>query len=109
MSTKHTPGPWAIGYTSAEKDPFVVTADDGTKYHRRVMVAVAGPSTGVGEYMAHANAALIAAAPELLEALEEIARGVGPFSMDRLEHATNTIEAMKGLARAAIAKARGES
>lgn len=52
-----------------------------------------------------ANAHLIAAAPELLEALKKIAEGKGPFSSDRLTHAENTIEAMRELARAAIAKA----
>jgi len=44
---------------------------------------------------------------DLLAALEEISKGVGPFSQDHLTHAKNTIEAMKGLARAAIAKAKG--
>ena len=68
------------------------------------------------------NAPLLAAAPdmaakidrieavngELLAALEEIAEGAGPFSMDPLTHAGNTIEAMKEIARAAIAKAKGD-
>ena len=43
---------------------------------------------------------------ELLAALEEIAEGAGPYSMDPLQHASNTIEAMKELARAALAKAQ---
>lgn len=37
-------------------------------------------------------------------ALEEVVRGAGPFSRDRLEHATNTIEAMREIARAALAE-----
>ena len=44
------------------------------------------------------------AAPDLLQALEEIIKGEGPFSQDHMQHAINTIEAMKDLARAAIAK-----
>ena len=40
---------------------------------------------------------------ELLMTLHEIARGAGPYSRDPLEHATNTIEAMKQLAKNAIA------
>ncbi len=36
------------------------------------------------------------------QALEEIAIGQGPFSIDQLKHASNTIEAMKDLAKAAL-------
>jgi hypothetical protein len=35
-------------------------------------------------------------------ALEEIRKGAGPYSRDPLEHATNTIEAMKALAAEAL-------
>ena len=45
---------------------------------------------------------------DLLAALKEISEGAGPFSQDPLKHAANTIEAMKELARAAIAKATGK-
>ena len=44
---------------------------------------------------------------ELLEALKEIAKGTGGFSRDPLEHASNCIDYMKGLAEKAIAKAEG--
>lgn len=43
----------------------------------------------------------------LLEALKEISKGQGAFSMDHLTHAVNTIEDMKGIAKVAIAKAEG--
>lgn len=39
-------------------------------------------------------------------ALEEIAKGEGPFSMDQLTHAGNTIDAMKGLAIEALKEAK---
>lgn len=39
----------------------------------------------------------------LREALEEIEKGAGPFSCDPLTHASNTIDAMKEQARAALA------
>ena len=55
-----------------------------------------------------ANARLIAAAPKLLEALQEITEGKGRFSLDHLTHAENTIEDMKEIARAAIAAAEGK-
>ena len=44
----------------------------------------------------------------LVEALEEITKGEGPFSHDRLTHASNTIENMKRIASEAIAKVKGE-
>ncbi len=42
----------------------------------------------------------------VVEALEQIAEGAGPFSRDPLEHASNCIEAMKATALAALAAAR---
>ena len=54
-----------------------------------------------------ANAALIVKAvnchDKLVAALREIAQGKGRYSMDKLEHAANTIEDMKALAVAALA------
>jgi len=38
----------------------------------------------------------------LREALKEISKGEGAYSLDRLTHAENTIRAMKDLARAAL-------
>lgn len=45
---------------------------------------------------------------DLLEALKEISKGEGAFSLDHLTHACNTIESMKSIAIAAIAKAEGK-
>lgn len=52
--------------------------------------------------------AMLAAAPQMLEALKEIAKGEGRFSTDHLKHASNTIDDMKDLATAAIAAASPE-
>lgn len=38
----------------------------------------------------------------LREALQEVAKGEGPFSRDQLTHAQNTIEAMKEIALNAL-------
>ncbi len=46
---------------------------------------------------------------ELMEGLMEITKGKGRFSRDPFEHAANTIEDMKGLARALIEKHGGSS
>lgn len=89
----HTPGPWSC-YLNDEQG-FDVYQDDGS-----------GNGDGVpclpGDPQSSANAHLIAAAPELLSALEGLLpEGWGDGTMDH----------MPGVlaARAAIAKARGEA
>ena len=42
---------------------------------------------------------------DLLAALQEIEKGEGRFDLDHKQHAINTIENMKAIARIAIAKA----
>ena len=92
MSNKSTPGPWEVNgsgeYEICELDTVTITAnhdisDDGPE---RVM----------------ADARLIAAAPDLLAALEELSEYIdGYFDMDQLGN-----ERLAS-ARAAIAKAKG--
>lgn len=83
MKTSYTLGPWA-----RESDGFIYAGDE----------AVASPncSANLDIEEREANARLIAAAPELLEALDAIFNGTGM-----------TGENMD-LARAAIKKAKGE-
>ena len=100
METKHTPGPW-------ENSPSChVYAGEGE------LIADAGDSLTLGVSEMEANARLIAAAPELLDALNhareliKAARGYFPKSIKnpdtfRLENTNATIEA-------AIAKATGD-
>ena len=95
--TKHTPGPWHAlpartgFYVQSENDIIVDTADQNARY---------------GTIDNEANANLIAAAPELLVALEavEIAATMGFASAEILRHDSAI---RKGI-RAAIAKAKGE-
>ena len=63
MSEGHTPGPWDFwsGYNAVDKMEAEITADDGD-----IVIARYNHLIGEGE----ANAQLIAAAPDLLEALE---------------------------------------
>jgi len=95
MSTQHTPGPWEID-----------EVDKGFS------AQILGPSTGFCRDIlatlpmewaeSEANARLIAAAPELLEALQKIATvdmGGGFLGA----------QACRKVALAAIAKARGEA
>lgn len=73
---KHTPGPWMVGgiYPKGEEDRRAITADDGTKYHRRRTVARVVTPTGYADTHPEieANAHLIAATPEMYEALKSL-------------------------------------
>jgi len=85
MADKHTPGPWKIG-TPPPNGEQTVGTDQG------LMVAVATTGAGV---QTKANASLIAAAPDLLDVLEELVAEFGVCGLTEK-------------ARAAIAKATGE-
>ena len=75
---------------------------------RLIAAAPEAPHACVPECPGEQNRRKLEAYPDLLAALEEIAKGEGRFNRDPLEHATNTIEDMQSIARAAIAKAHGE-
>ena len=65
--SKHTPGPWKVGQYLGSPSSFCVHMDAGDKGRGiDVVEAVAGITTE----QRLANARLIAAAPELLEALQ---------------------------------------
>jgi len=97
MTSKHTPGPWI--YFSEAPAIMGLDTEDGTQ-----SVEICIFPEWFDEYKSEqwANAALIAAAPDLLEALEELNKimedGCGVW----------TIESQRR-ARAAIAKAKGET
>ena len=101
--SKHTPGPWSVGEVSHKKQRVDIDSlhADQTVGHQtwRGLARAYGcedmPAEGTAVMLA--NARLIAAAPELLEALKVLVEngGIGP-------------EQMFHDARAAIAKATGE-
>lgn len=90
--SKHTPGPWIIGFDDGSGESYI-TANQ--------VVVVRGGEDGWGVMNGvenPADARLIAAAPDLLEALERI------VACDPYKQSSAAI-----IAREAIAKARGES
>lgn len=107
MNDKYTKSPW--GWQDFGNAP-VLVAQHG---HREIIISANhagmvnmsddGILLVVNEN--HPNAKLIAAAPELLEALIEISEGSGAYSLDPLTHASNCIDNMKRLALEAIIKA----
>jgi len=97
---KHTPGPWLTDRNN------VHTGQIATIHHclNNNWVEVwtdKWAETGLGEAEQEANARLIAAAPELLDALVEAASGYSEFSEGDRE--------ILRKCRAAIAKATGET
>ena len=95
--TKHTPGPWRIHcdlYAEAGDNLIVAKAKQFTDYK-----------------VSMANARLIAAAPELLEALKETRwlatrqMRTEPFSDQELDRAAQALE----MAKLAIEKAKGRA
>ncbi|AMG89622.1 hypothetical protein B9G72_17220 [Bordetella bronchiseptica] len=98
--TKHTPGPWAIRYD------YVVQArsfDDG----RLVPVAQPYGVNGDGSDL-FANARLIAAAPNLLEALEAEEEWRGREAAGEIDPEWDYETMVAAKRRAAISKAKGE-
>ncbi len=93
MTNKHTPGPWKVS---------------SDHYHickGATAVAAVFGTTGHDAARSEANARLIAAAPELLEALEhaltttqKIARGTGRrhYTLNTLQEMADAIKAAKG-------------
>lgn len=93
MNTKHTPGPWKATESFAP---------DGSSrgLHIRAWRNHVAYMPGVG-HQDFADAALIAAAPELLEALQRIVRAGDRLSIN------HPLDGLVDEARAAIAKATG--
>lgn len=101
MNKKHTPGPWVVGYGDAVGigEVFGVGLDTEPDWTPVCMLSL---SENVNE-LDEANASLIAAAPELLDALQslidmDVAYQRGPKVWEAVENA-----------RAAIAKATGDA
>ena len=96
MTAKHTPGPWAHHNTPT---PFIYVNAGG------LPICQIYTSTAHGQSMGEqfANARLIAAAPELLEALQKMLPELRGLSI-----VSDTAAEMLREAEAAIAKSTGE-
>lgn len=104
MNAKHTPGPWRVLHESADPEWCAVVASGGR------IVANVNAETGpdipplvATKMPKEANACLIAAAPELLEAVERLEAGV------RLWMSRGVTDEDMAFAKAAILKAKGGS
>ena len=117
METKHTPGPWVVRDADT-MCPVIDSPNVGKGYWASLATATQRdphPREGGGISMetARANARLIAAAPELLEALEELIADAGPRShhlgceCGGVGYGGKTCKQRMDMARSAIAKARG--
>lgn len=99
-AAKHTPGPWFIsspgGKSRLYVGPLVIQS------HRTAFPHALVPMDQIGDDELYANARLIAAAPDLLEALIECLSD--DFDTDEPNSRTTMI---RERARAAIAKAAG--
>lgn len=104
--SKHTPGPWRAqkplrqGLVVDRKWEIVAPLEGGE-------MVIVGEHTGV-DCLREANARLIAAAPEMLEALREIHKRWCCPEPSRLKDWSARCDVMADYARAAIAKAEGQ-
>jgi hypothetical protein len=94
MSNQHTPGQWKFSQETNDPEWFIVTTNHG--------VIVANVNANKTQ---EANARLIAAAPELLEALEGMVAYIN--SLETIPCISRAMQDV-GKAKAAISKAKGE-
>jgi len=92
-NSAHTPGPWGCAYTSNYAHDYRITREDKTPL---LLTVIANDHSEQ-----RANARLIAAAPDLLAALQLCERALEERDAEAEEYAAKA-------ARAAIAKATGE-
>jgi len=103
--SKYTPGPWTFSKSDMFGDlRFYVAQSDAAPYTPNfsdVATLIAETVPSERQYIQEANARLIAAAPELLEALQEL--------LSESSDGIATSPLTRNKAHAAIAKATGET
>ena len=103
VGSKHTPGPWKVVY-SEDDMPWGVVRCESAGAYRHMRVRCEG--FGMGE--AAANTRLVSAAPELLEALEQLVEQLADGDFDGFPFYYYIGKEGFDMAIAAIKKARGE-
>ncbi len=98
---KHAPCPWSSGINHQGRLSVIVEC------RAPIPLAYVG-GNGQGQEIGQANARLIAAAPDLLQALEECITNDGAPAWNDKMMAFRRLHAISDIARAAIAKAKGE-
>jgi hypothetical protein len=104
--SNHTPGPWHLGHSGYANTPFIVYPDGQPRPDWRkarpvpYILALVEQDEGPDHKTQEANARLIAAAPELLAALEQIKR----LSLEADRSRLDVASMLGDIARAAIAK-----
>ena len=98
--SKHTPGPWEIEGTPRRGWDIFSLGEE-----RRYITSDPMRERAINY---ERDARLMAAAPELLEALEQIVEVNGPGRIYKLNELGMLVSTMLSIARAAIAKAKGE-
>jgi hypothetical protein len=108
---KHTPGPWGVRTSQKGLPAQIVAPNESTSAPGKVGTSITRwgsislPSSDEGQ----ANARLIAAAPDLLAALDGLVSSLEPMVVTLADGTVNAIETQEvAAARAAIAKARGK-
>jgi len=106
MENKHTPGPWQISKFVADND---IVESVGPAYwiqpKSRMTLTCMACVGGFTKEEAKANARLIAAAPDLLEALNHLCKTVRPYIMQlKVKKGFSELVALAG-AEKAIRKA----
>lgn len=103
MDVKHTPGPWVFGRTSDDKR--LILGEGATRYVATVQIHQTPRKMGLWmEDEREANARLIAAAPDLLEAAVKL---VGHPDLGTIRYTDGDMWKDAEALRAAIAKAEG--
>ena len=96
METKHTPGPWTV--TADGAGWYIECSPERGHSVAYIRAEIGDEDQDTSDDEKESNARLIAAAPELLEALKLIANA---------ENSALDLAYCKGIARAAITKATG--
>lgn len=98
----HTPGPWTLG--TGYLSPFVIAPSPSGGAHPITIAQCPHPADAFFSHQRQANARLIAAAPEMLEALEAAYEKIECFDVQKHNSGTCLCRRMQ----AAIRKAKGE-